>query len=331
MHAADATAAAQSEEVERLRKGASSHVAALRRHKTREQHLEDAVLALKQQVEACQAERDEAQASAKRAKSKSADASRRASAAEASQKAAEAELAASAQDAASAREELRASLTQMQDASCDALRNAQDAAQLQVAQLTEQLRERDDDAAELREQLHVQMSQAAGASADEGGASELRDVVKALRQRNHELQLALAQRPMFDATEPQVRSRGYVRLSLGFTCPVHPQLCDDAHCDQVLEGTKWNKVVQTLALAGQHALDRPQHTPQAAVEELRDDIVRLTERLVSVVATNAELLRERSEMSTRMQVRLDSITGNHYTCAALSAFFYICSILACGL
>ena len=39
------------------------------------------------------------------------------------------------------------------------------------------------------------------------------------------------------------------------------------------------------------------------VEQLRDDIVRLSERLSSVVATNAELLRERCDMTAKLQVQ----------------------------
>jgi hypothetical protein len=40
-----------------------------------------------------------------------------------------------------------------------------------------------------------------------------------------------------------------------------------------------------------------------AVEELRSDILRLTERLTSIVAANAELLCEQCQLTSRLEVR----------------------------
>jgi hypothetical protein len=47
------------------------------------------------------------------------------------------------------------------------------------------------------------------------------------------------------------------------------------------------------------------HTPArgiAAAEELRADVVRLTERLTGVVAANADLFREQCRMTARVEV-----------------------------
>jgi chromosome segregation ATPase len=214
-HAAKADAKASAEEAEKLRRQSASHAAALRRCKVRQQQLEDALVSIKHDLEASQTKVEQAEGKAHAAIAKVGAVTRRAAAAEVSAKAAQAELAAEADKVAAVREESRARLASMQEASCEALRSTEAAASEQVHRLTlrvtelksekkclevrlqeAQARLRSPEKQQPAEKISRRDGPAESGNAlvvtDEGNKAS--EVIADLQRRNHQLQMALAQK-----------------------------------------------------------------------------------------------------------------------------------------
>ena len=247
----------------------------LRRHKEREKQLEDALLAMKQELEAAQSGETRATSSAKQAGVKKSDALQRLKAAEVERDEAKSELAVKVAELDTVRKESHAALEQLQQASCKALQSAEQRASTHVEDLTAQMQQVEADNAELQQQLAAAQSESRAASPEldpENSALILasdaqqpphawRRALADLQQRNHSLQLALAQASPRKVTQQQhTAGHGSGAQQCGIAC---------ANC-----------------------------------EEARNDVVHLTERLSTLAASNAALLREQSEHQTKAQVPL---------------------------
>ena len=136
LHAAREQVSDQAAEIERLRKGASTHIAAIRRHKARQVQLEDALIGLKQDLEAAQAGQGDDQACVKQAKARAAAAERRAVAAEQAERAARHELSSKSDEVLMLREQSRSGLEQLQQTSCQAIVEAEEKARAHIEQLS---------------------------------------------------------------------------------------------------------------------------------------------------------------------------------------------------
>jgi hypothetical protein len=194
----EAELSARDQGIEKMRRAATTQIAALRRHKLREQQLEDALLAMKQDKEAGEAAVRDAREATKEARAKVADAVRRQRAAEAAEQAAQRDLANQADEVAAVRNDSRAAVARMQGESCEALRAVEAAATARVHELTAHVEALQDENAELQRQLactaHCRSRSSSPQKQLQLASND--DVVADLRQRNHELQLALAERPI---------------------------------------------------------------------------------------------------------------------------------------
>jgi chromosome segregation ATPase len=214
-HAAKADAKVSAEEAEKLRRQSTSHAATLRRYKARQQLLENALVSMKHDLEASQERSAQAQSTTVAAKAKTEAATRRVAAAEERVKTAQADVAAEVDKVAAVREESRAMLASMQEASYEALRSTEAAASEQVHRLTLQVTEMESEnkllkkhlqdareRARLLEQQQLSLEQSCrdtpaevrGALVVSGEASKASDVITGLQHRNHQLQMALAKK-----------------------------------------------------------------------------------------------------------------------------------------
>ena len=194
-HAASSKVAEQKSEIDRLRKATSTHIAAVRRHKVRESQLEDALLAVQKQVDASQDQAAAAEEAARGARTKTADAVRRQRAAEAAERTAKQELAQQADELSAVREESKAVLARLQDSSCDALRSAEAEAAARMEDISKQVKRLREERSNLQQELadlKKEHQAGDGQCLAVQRADEAASEVQELRQRNHQLQLALA-------------------------------------------------------------------------------------------------------------------------------------------
>ena len=166
--------------MERLRKGASAHISTIRRHKARQHQLEDALIAMKQDLEAAQATDGDSHLQMKQARAKAAAAERRAIAAQEGEAIAKKEAEKLSQELDVLREQSRHALASLQNTSCQALAEAEDKVKAHVQQLEQRLEDL------LQENGRLQRESKCG------DARGLEAMVDDLKRRNRQLQMALA-------------------------------------------------------------------------------------------------------------------------------------------